>query len=217
MKRLLITTYSKVKSVISRILPSDEYAVEEVQIGEIAAIDCEVPRCDWIVVTSKNAIDALEKARRFGGRIAAVGEETAKEIASRGFEVAFTPKGGNAASLSEELRGVLRPEDRVVRLMAKGIEDKCGALAAFCDYRIVEAYENREVEITRKIDLSRYDILVITASSAVERLFNVAVNLPRRIIAMGPSTASELKKRGIDCEESSKPSMKVIAEMIMRS
>lgn len=213
-KKLLITTFGNAKSSISRFLPPEAYSVEEIRLGEIAAIDCEVPRCDWIVITSKNAIAALEKTRHIRPRIAAVGEETANAIKAHGFDVAFTSAGGNAESLANGLKGFLKPSDLVVRLIAKGIDDKCKVLAGLCNYRVIEAYENKEVKLSMKIDLSRYDILVVTASSAVARLFSSVIDLPCRIIAIGPSVAGELRKRGIVCEMAPKPSLKAVAEMI---
>lgn len=204
--RWLVPRIGDAESAAAARLRAEGHEVVEVTVGRIVNLPVTPPPCDWLVVTSRNAVPALAGLRRtgrpsppggmgalaVGPRVAVVGPATAAAVAAAGMPVAFRPSRPDAATLLAELGPRLKPTDRVVRLKARNAEDALAPLAAVCAYTAVDAYENVPVPL-EPIDLSAYDAAYFTCSSSVERVFAVATG--RTVChAIGPSTQAALDR-----------------------
>ncbi len=95
------------------------YAVPTVET-ELVKFDAkDLARCDWIVLTSVNGVDALTELPR-GPQYAAVGEKTAAALRARGIQPAHLPPQANAAALADSLPNVEGRRIALVRASAAG-------------------------------------------------------------------------------------------------
>lgn len=195
--RWLVPRIGDAESAAAARLRAEGHEVVEVTVGRIVNLSVTPPPCDWLVVTSRNAVPALAGLRRTGHPspcVAVVGPTTAGAVETAGLSVAFCPSRPDAATLLAELGPQLKPTDRVVRLKARNAEDALAPLAAVCAYTAVDAYENVPVPL-EPIDLSAYDAAYFTCSSSVARVFAVATG--RTVChAIGPSTQAALDRLG---------------------
>ncbi len=187
MKYLVVKTGGGESSVARRLRAEGE-EVDELTVGRIEPLTPDVPDCEWVVLTSRNA--AFAAASR---RVAAIGPETARAAEEAGAEVAFLPSRADSATFIAEFSKVVKPSDRVVRLKPKGSEDSLAALAEFCRYDALDAYENVALDLPGTVDLTSYDAAYFTSPSAVERLSPVVCGTTD-CRAIGPATAQALRK-----------------------
>ncbi|MBR3321188.1 MAG: uroporphyrinogen-III synthase, partial [Exiguobacterium sp.] len=76
-----------------------------------------VERFDWLVVTSQNAVPALQNLTR-DVKVAAVGEKTKRALEAEGFTVSLMPETYTGEALFKQLRDVVSTEEIV--LFARG-------------------------------------------------------------------------------------------------
>lgn len=151
-------------------------AVEEFVAGKIVPLACpQLPalaaQCDWLVVTSANAVAAIgdEALRVFAGRqvkTAVVGPATAAAAAARGLCVEVVPAAANSAGLLASLRPRIDAGDRVLRLLPRGCRDSLAVLAEHCVYSTAEVYVNEPVPRSEWPDLTAADEVYFTASTS---------------------------------------------------
>jgi uroporphyrinogen III methyltransferase/synthase len=143
---------------------------------------------DWVVLTSRNAVELL--FGRLEGvlpRVAAIGPGTAESLRDRGLEPDLVPRLSTQEGLLAELP---RPAGRVLFAGAEGARDVLvKALAAdFVPlYRTLELRPNAFPEV---------DIVVVASPSAARAL--AAIRRDIRCVAIGPVTAEEAARRGLD-------------------
>ena len=143
---------------------------------------------DWLVLTSRNAVELL--FGRLDGalpRLAAIGPTTAESLRARGVEPDLVPRLSTQEGLLAELP---RPAGRVLFAGAEGARDV-----------LVEALGADFVPLYRTVELrpERFptvDAVVLASPSAARALAAIRRDLP--CVAIGPVTAEEAKRRGLD-------------------
>ncbi len=201
----LVTKVGVDPSALAARLRLEGHVVDELTVGRIEPLTVTLPPCDWIVVTSRQAVPALRRqvvlTRSPLPRLAAIGASTAAALQKEGHVVSFVPSQPNGETLKQELAPLLKPTDRVVRLKPRGAADSLADLACVCRYETLDAYENVPVPLS-SVDLSSYDAALFTSPSAVTRVLAVAVGRTQ-CHALGPTTRSALQRAGVVVEASS--------------
>ena len=142
---------------------------------------------DWLVLTSRNAVECLF-ARLEGGlpRVAAIGPGTAEALRERGVEPAVIPR----ESTQEGLVAVL-PEP-VGRVLFAGAEGARGVIAEELVADVLPLY--RSVELRPNV-FPGADVVVLASPSAARALAAVAPD--KACVAIGPITAGEARALGL--------------------
>jgi uroporphyrinogen-III synthase len=139
---------------------------------------------DWLVLTSRNAVECL--FRRLDGplpRLAVIGPATAQALRVQGVEPALVARRSTQEGLAEELP---RPAGRVLFAGAEGARDvlvrELGA--DFLPlYRTVELHPDVFPDV---------DVVVLASPSAARALAEIRRDLP--CVAVGPVTAGEARR-----------------------
>lgn len=167
---------------------------------------------DWVVLTSPNAVPALQRAldgEALAARLAVVGTRTAEVLRETGVEADLVSRGPGAAELVEDLREVGIDGARVTCLLSSKARRVLvnGLAEAGADVRVVTAYENRPVEeldtMTRElIRGGRVDVVTFASPSAVDAFQQlVGADMPAlsgaAFFAIGPTTAAALRAAGL--------------------
>lgn len=142
---------------------------------------------DWVVLTSRNAVDALW--RRLEGplpRVAAVGPGTAEALRARGVEPALVAARSTQEGLAEELP---RPAGRVLFAGAEGARD---VLVRELRADFVPLYRTTEL---RPAAPPEGDLVVLASPSAARALAATGSRLP--CVSIGPLTSAEAERRGL--------------------
>jgi uroporphyrinogen III methyltransferase/synthase len=207
-----------VRAPMIRIAPPDD-------AGPLDAACRRLPRFDWVVFSSVNAVEALVgRVRHLAGSlrslegpgICAVGSATAERLTKHGLKVAVVPAEYRAEALAEALastgsllgRSVLIPRSDIGRaVVARGLT------AAGADVSDVVAYRTVAVDPTRDggpdvgwlLRDGAVDAVTFTSTSAVDNLVRVlggssiAADLLGRVAVacIGPVTADAAARHHI--------------------
>lgn len=142
---------------------------------------------DWLVLTSRNAVECL--FRRLEGplpRVAVIGPGTAQALRAQSVEPTLVARRSTQEGLVEELP---RPVGRVLFAGAEGARNVLvGELGA--DF--LPLY--RTVEL-RPHDFPDVDVVVLTSPSAARALAELRRDLA--CVAIGPVTAEEARRLGL--------------------
>lgn len=167
---------------------------------------------DWVVLTSPNAVPALDAAlqgRLIQARVAAVGNRTAETLQEAGIEPSLVSTGPGAVQLVEDLAMAGVSGTSVVCLLSDRARPTLveGLQAAGAQVRVVTAYRNRPVPdldpATREmVRHGRVDVITFASPSAVESFAQlVGSDLPAMsgaaFFAIGPTTAAALHDAGM--------------------
>jgi len=142
---------------------------------------------DWLVLTSRNAVECL--FRRLDGplpRVAVIGPGTAQALRARGVEPALVARRSTQEGLVEEFP---HPVGRVLFAGAEGARD---VLVRDLGADFLPLY--RTVEL-RPDDFPGVDVVVLASPSAARALAVIRHDLP--CIAVGPVTAEEARRLGL--------------------
>jgi uroporphyrinogen-III synthase len=142
---------------------------------------------DWVVLTSRNAVEFLF-ARLEGSlpRVAAVGPGTAEALRARGIEPTLVPRQATQEGLLAEFP---RSPGRVLFAGAEGARR---VLVQELDADFLPLY--RTVEL-RPHDFPAADVVVLTSPSGARALASLRSNAP--CVALGPVTADEARRLGL--------------------
>ena len=142
---------------------------------------------DWIVLTSRSAVDALF-ARLEGGlpKLAAVGQGTAEALREQGVEPDLVARVSTQEGLAAELP---RPAGRVLFPAAEGAR---GVLVQELGADFVPVY--RTVEL-RPEAFPAADLVVLASGSAARALAALGVDAP--CVSIGPVTSAEARDAGL--------------------
>jgi uroporphyrinogen-III synthase len=142
---------------------------------------------DWVVLTSRNAVDALF-ARLDGGlpKVAAVGRGTAEALRERDVEPDFVARVSTQEGVADELP---RPPGRVLFPAAEGAR---GVLVQELGADFVPVY--RTVELAP--ELFPAADLVVLASASAARAF-AALGVDAACVSIGPVTSAEARGLGL--------------------
>ncbi len=196
----------------------------EIEPAEVAAVDEALDAlddADWVVITSRHAVDALagaavrggrpfaEVAREAGARWAAVGPSSARALRSAGIEVDVTPSAPTGLSLAEAIPITTGARVLVIRgdLADDRLPDRLSGRGATVTSMVV--YRTREAPQTSLpliVDALRRppSAIVLTSPSTVRGWLALAAAagvtaVARAIpcVAVGPSTAAEIRRLGL--------------------
>ncbi len=177
-------------------------AVDEAVVGSV----------DWIVLTSPNAVPALDAAlqgRLMQARVAAVGNRTAETLREAGIEPALVSAGPGASQLVEDLAMAGVSGTSVVCLLSDRARPTLveGLREAGAQVKVVTAYRNRPVphldaQTREMVRHGGVDVITFASPSAVESFARlVGHDLPAMsgaaFFAIGPTTAAALHDAGM--------------------
>ncbi len=179
----------------------------------------KIKEFDWLIFTSTNGVDIFfealrdlgKDARSFGSaKVAAIGSETACQLAGFGIKADFVPtvftgkELGKQLSASANLQGkkvlLLRSQvasNELIELLARG-----GAKVTNTAVYNIEAEKNDCTQLKQKIAEGKIDWLTFASPSSVSSFFGqiagdiVNAGPPRRVkvASIGPVTSEQLKK-----------------------
>jgi uroporphyrinogen III methyltransferase/synthase len=175
---------------------------------------------DWLIFTSRNAVDAffpqlLEKGLDVRAlcntKIAAVGEHTVAQLKKYGLLADFIPSAPNGRTLGPELFRLAGSTASVWYI--KGREGGTAIAEAFRtnpNYREITVYENCEACYDRKTgqaireQIACADGIFFTSASCVRRICRLTDTLPGEIYSIGPTCTKQLRELGYTsvCEAS---------------
>ncbi|MDT8369531.1 MAG: uroporphyrinogen-III synthase, partial [Longimicrobiales bacterium] len=157
-----------------------DFAPARAALGEAAR---EMASFDWLVVTSRRAVRALEgagafaRARPEGLRAAAVGPGTAAELDAHGWTAEIAAESGGAEALVERLLPALERGERVLFPASAAARETLPTALRDAGARVtrIDAYAPRPAPQSapawsRDLDAGRLDALTFTSPSAVEAL-----------------------------------------------
>ena len=151
--------------------------VELIRVEPLGDEPVDASGYDWLVVTSANGAHELGRRGVRANRIAAIGPATAAALREDGLRVDLVPE----THTQEGLRDAL-PDGRLLLAAAEGA--RRDVLAA--DF--VALY--RTVELPQAVDA---DVALLMSGSAARAL---RTQMP--VIAIGPQTADEARRLGLD-------------------
>jgi uroporphyrinogen-III synthase len=171
-------------------LRSESFDVVHRPLIRIEAVDGPPVRTggyDWLVLTSRNAVELLFS--RLEGplpRVAVIGPGTAEALRARGVEPAVVARLSTQEGLLAELP---QPTGRVLFAGAEGARD---VLVRELSADFVSLY--RTVEL-RPHDFPEVDVVVLASPSAARALASIRRDL--RCVAIGSVTSEEARRCGL--------------------
>ncbi|MFV0634977.1 uroporphyrinogen-III synthase [Demequina sp.] len=169
---------------------------------------------DWLAVTSRNALSAMDAiARRRGmdlaaplpeAKVATVGEATRAVCADLGLEVELVPtKRQNARGIVEEFPEgpgkVLAPLGNLAApVLARGLERKGWSVSTVEAYRTVEG-SGVGKQLREEMEAGRFDAVLLTSGSVAQRLADSGAVIPETtlVVAIGDMTAAAARGAGL--------------------
>jgi uroporphyrinogen-III synthase len=188
--RVVLTGTEASVPALAAALEAAGFEVETCPLVGIEPVDGPPVRAegyDWVVLTSRNAVDALY-ARLEGSlpRVAAIGPGTADALRDHG----VSPEVVADVATQEGLAAALpRPVGRVLFPGAEGARD---VLARELDADVVVLY--RTIEL-RPVGFPEADLVVLASASAARSL--AALGLDPDCVSIGPVTSAEAAGVGL--------------------
>jgi uroporphyrinogen-III synthase len=188
--KVVLTTTEGLTAPLATALAAEGFEVEARPLVAIEALPGPPLRADeydWVVLTSRNAVDALF-ARLDGGlpKVAAVGRGTAEALRERDVEPDLVARVSTQEGLADELP---RPPGRVLFPAAEGAR---GVLVQELGADFVPVY--RTVELAP--ELFPVADLVVLASASAARAF-AALGVDAACVSIGPVTSAEARGLGL--------------------
>ena len=141
---------------------------------------------DWVIVTSRNAVEPLLRRADALPRVAAIGPGTAETLREHGVEPSFVPREATQEGVVAELP---RPVGRVLLAAAEGARD---VIVRDLGADFVPLY--RTIELQPRV-LPSADVVLLASASAARALAALGVEAP--CVAIGPVTAAEADRLGL--------------------
>jgi uroporphyrinogen-III synthase len=159
-----------------------------ISIEPIGGPAIDAGRYDWILVTSRNAVEPLLQ-RLVGepGHVAAIGPGTAEALRARGIDPDFVAERSTQEGLAEELPP---PTGPVLHAAAEGARD---VLVQELGAELVPLYRAVEVEPESFPDA---DLVVLASASAARALAALRKDLD--CVSIGPVTSEEARGVGLN-------------------
>jgi uroporphyrinogen-III synthase len=161
----------------------------------------------WVIVTSANAVDRLQRALAGRGvpdavRWAAVGPSTGRAIEAAGFPCHLVPSVATADGLATELAVTAAPghalyprAERVQSDLAARLSDAGWAVDDVVAYRTTGA----EPDPSARDAARGADAVLFTSGSAVEHTVSLLgpEGVPSLVVTIGPSTSAAARAAGL--------------------
>jgi uroporphyrinogen-III synthase len=158
-------------------------AVPLIRIEEIDGPPIDAERYEWILVTSRNAVEPL--LRRLTGspsKVAAIGPGTAEALGACGIEPDFVAERSTQEGLAEGLPPFTGP---ILHAAGEGARD---VLARDLGAELVPLYRTVEVQPASFPDV---DLVTLASASAARALAAIRTDLP--CVSIGPVTSEEAR------------------------
>ncbi|MGL6105959.1 uroporphyrinogen-III C-methyltransferase [Romboutsia sp.] len=173
----------------------------------------------YLVLTSKNGVeiffDKLEEmeldSRALANlKVCAIGSATAKAIKEKGIKADIVPEKFVAEYLFEELKPILKSDDRVLIPRAKNARDLLiEKISEVCEIKEVHTYETvvdctRKEEVLDILNQGAVDYITFASSSTAKNFVEIIgnENLDKikdlKVISIGPITTETAKELNID-------------------
>jgi uroporphyrinogen-III synthase len=162
-------------------LGHDAVLCELIRIEPLGDDPVDASAYDWLVVTSRNGARELGRRGVTANRIAAIGPATADALLGHGLRVDLVPQTHTQEGLRDEL-----PAGRLLLAAAEG------ARRDVLDADFLPLY--RTVELAPAAPDA--DVALLMSGSAARALVAGGARIP--IVAIGPQTAEEARKAGLD-------------------
>ena len=188
--RVVLTATETFTVPLAAALEAEGFEVESCPLVAIEAMPgppLSADGYDWVVLTSRNAVDALF-ARLEGAlpKVAAVGRGTAEALRERGVEPDLVAQVSTQEGLAAELP---RPPGRV---LFPGAEGARGVLVQELGADFVPVYRTLELAPER---FPETDLVVLASASAARALAALGVDAP--CVSIGPVTSAEARELGL--------------------
>ncbi len=194
-------------------------------------------RCDWVIFTSANGVDAfLKRLRHLGAdirilrgvRICAIGPKTAHRFAEMGVTIDYQPSTFTSAAIARGLRRYRLRGRRVVIIRAQEAPEALPSALRDLGARVdvVPAYRTVAVRPSAQslARVRRADVITLTASSAARSFVRWAT--PRRlaelvdgkgVVSIGPVTTATARSLGLRVDaQARRATMEGLVEAIER-
>jgi uroporphyrinogen III methyltransferase/synthase len=175
---------------LARALEGEGFDVEVCPLLRLEAIEGPPVRADgydWLVLTSRNAVEPLlERLEGPLPPIAVVGPGTAAALRDRGIEPALVARKSTQEGLVEELP---RPTGRVLFAGAEAARD---VLVRDLSADFVPLYRTVELRPER---FPEADLVVLASASAAHGFAALGLHLP--CVSIGPVTSAEGRRLGL--------------------
>ena len=159
-----------------------------IRIEEIDGPAIEAERYDWILVTSRNAVEPLlRRLQGRLGRIAAIGPGTAEALNSHGIEPDIVAERSTQEGLVDEL------PNQPGRVLHAAAEDARDVLVRELGAELVPLYRTVELEVASFPDAD----LVVRATHTAERAL-AANRTELACVSIGPVTSAEARDAGLE-------------------
>jgi uroporphyrinogen III methyltransferase/synthase len=161
----------------------------------------DLGRCDWIVLTSVNGVDALTDLPP-GPQYAAVGEKTAAALRARGIQPAHVPPQSNAAALAGSLPDVEGKRIALVRASAAGSDLPEMLRRRGATVEEITAYATLEGPLTSAEPLRAalgdpgLAAVVFASGSAIRGYIALGGTNEMPAITIGPRTSASAREHG---------------------
>jgi uroporphyrinogen-III synthase len=209
------------------IVPPDSYAALDTALRNLASYD-------WLVLTSANAVHAMDRRAAEIGvalapqQIAAIGKATAEVISAIGLKVDIIPPRAVAEALADELAPHVHGK-RVQLIRAEVARDllpeSLSAAGAFVT--IAEAYKTiipqASAQELREAHQRGIDAITFTSASSVQnflglaRSCDVSLTMEPKKISIGPITSASLKENGLSVDaEAEEATMEALVAAVVR-
>jgi len=189
--------------------------------GPLREAACRLADYDWVLFTSRNAVDALFDARPEpeapwppGVRVASVGPATSRALGRRGAAPTLEPEESLGDALASPLLAEARTRDRPLRVLFPRAEVAREVLpetlaAAGVDLDLVVAYRTlgpdpeTSAGLRRRFLDRKVDVVLLTSSSTIQHLVEALGSARERltdtvVASIGPrttETAASLRVR----------------------
>jgi uroporphyrinogen-III synthase len=214
--------------------------IEVAEPTTFASLDkavAELAEFDWLLFTSANAVEAFGRragAVRFGGRVAVIGEATARAVEAVGMRVDLVARQAVAESLVEAMLPYVRREDGgPSKMLLTRAEEAREVLpqtlrSAGAEVTVASAYRNlvpagsaAAVRELFREEAGAPAAITFTSSSSVRNLLAVCeaagVELPAEAlrVSIGPITSAMLREVGYPAHaEAATASVRALAEAV---
>jgi uroporphyrinogen-III synthase len=204
--KVIIRTYpEKEEDELVDVLTAEGAKVLSMPVIEVSPLDFqlekEIDGYDWLIFTSKNAVTPFtSKFPDVKNKVAALGEQTAKQLQQFRIEPGFTGSGKSAEDFAQEFLEVLDENEKVLlvlgNLAPNTLKQKLSGKATVDRVDVYQTTPLYKVDenILDLVKNDKYDALVVTSPSAIKTLVTLLKNPHQqlRMFSIGKTTTNAI-------------------------
>ena len=227
---VIICTYpEKEQDELVEVLTAEGATVLSMPVIDVTPLsfqlEKEIDIYDWLVFTSKNAVAPfVSKFPAVKNKVAALGEQTAKQLQQFRVEPEFTGSGKSADDFVQEFSEVLGVNEKVLlvlgNLAPNTLQQKLSEKATVDRIDVYQTTPRLKVDenILDLVKNDRYDALVVTSPSAIKSLVALLKNPQKqlRLFSIGKTTTNAILDFQMQpLATSAEPSYRGLAQTIL--